>query len=180
MRVTALDRIELRPQNLGLEFQRRDRGILLIARAAAVDDQLKRVLRVAGRLHEAGPEVLEAGGVDPVVVALERLESYSDRGRAEQLRERRRDRLDPRPLPREVHVRVDRVANPGEHAALGLELSPSYSERLAESQPRLDPTRPVGRSIVVDDPLDPLAPDRDLGTVGHDRGVLERYALLVV
>jgi hypothetical protein len=33
---------------------------------------------------------------------------------------------------------------------------------------------------VVDDALDPLAPDRDLVAVGHDRRVLERDALLVV
>ena len=33
---------------------------------------------------------------------------------------------------------------------------------------------------MVDDALDPLAPDLDLVAVGHDRRVLERDALLVV
>ena len=36
------------------------------------------------------------------------------------------------------------------------------------------------RAVVVDDALDPLAPDLDLGAVGQDRRVLQRDALLVV
>ena len=70
MRVAAFDRLELRPQQLGLEAQRRDGGVLLLAGAAAIDDEVERVLRVAWGLHEPRPEVLQARGVDPRVVTL--------------------------------------------------------------------------------------------------------------
>ena len=96
--VAAVDGVELRPEHLGLEFQRRHRGVLLLARAAALDDEVERVLRVARRLHEPRPEVVEAGRVDPRVVALQCLEPHPDRGRPEQLGERRGHRLDPRLL----------------------------------------------------------------------------------
>src|SRR3954467_15103816 len=54
------------------------------------------------------------------------------------------------------------------------------AERLAEAQPRLGSAAALGRAVVVDDALDPLAPDLDLGAVRQDRGVLQRDALLVV
>src|SRR6185503_13104309 len=85
-----------------------------------------------------------------------------------------------RPLAREVHVGVDREADPGEHVPLGDELLARHAEGLAQAQPRLDPARPLGRAVVVDDPLDPLAAHLDLGAVGEDGRVLDRDALLVV
>ena len=88
MRIAAVDGVELRPQHLGLEAQRRDRRVLLLGRPAALDGEIERVLRVARRQHEPGAEVLEPRGIDPWVVALERLEPHADRARPEQLGER--------------------------------------------------------------------------------------------
>ena len=88
LRVAVLDGVELDPQHLGLEAQRRDGGVLLLGRAAALDGEVERVLRVARRLHEPGAEVLEPGGVDPPVVALERVEPHADRVGPEELGER--------------------------------------------------------------------------------------------
>jgi len=88
MGVAALDRVELSPQHLGLEAQRRHGGVLLLARPATLDHELERVLGVARGVHEPGTEVLEPGGVDPLVVTLERREPHPDRGRPEQLGER--------------------------------------------------------------------------------------------
>jgi len=137
-------------------------------------------LRVTRREHEAGTEVLEPRRVDPGVVALERVEPHPDRGRAEELGERGRDRFDPRPRAGEVHVGVDRVAHSGHDAPLGLELLALDAERLAEPQPGFDAARLGGGAVVIDDARDPLAPDLDLGAVGQDCGVLERNAALVV
>ena len=83
-------------------------------------------------------------------------------------------------LAREVHVGVDRVAHRGQHPPLRHQLLARDAERLAEPQPRLDAARALGRAVVVDDALDPLAPDLDLGAVRQDRRVLQRDALLVV
>ena len=136
--------------------------------------------RVARRLVEPRAEVVEPGRVDPRVVRLHRLEPHPDRGRAEQLRQRRRDRLDPRLLAREVHVRVDGVAHPGETRARsdsssrGRRRAPRRAAATTRSRPS------VGGAVVVEDPLDPLAPDLDLGAVGEDRRVLDRDARLVV
>ena len=125
-------------------------------------------------------EVLESFWIDPRIVLLERGEADADRRRAEQLGEGGRDRLDPGPLAREVHIGVDRIPHRREHPPLGQELVARHAQRLAEPQPRLDPALPGGRAVMVDDPLDPLAPDLDVGTVREDRRVLERDALLVV
>src|SRR6185437_15448590 len=54
------------------------------------------------------------------------------------------------------------------------------AECFAKSQPRLDATGSLGRAVVVDDPLNPLPPNLDLGAVRKDRRVLKRDALLVV
>ena len=88
MRVAALDRIELRPQNLGLEAQRRHGGVLALASAAALDGQVECVLRIAGGLHQPRAEVLQPRRVDPVVVPFQRLQPDADCGWPEQLRER--------------------------------------------------------------------------------------------
>ena len=53
MRVAALDRLELRPQHLRLELERRDRKVLLLARQAALHDEPERVVGVARRQLEA-------------------------------------------------------------------------------------------------------------------------------
>src|SRR3954454_23346732 len=138
------------------------------------------MLGVARRELEAGAEVLEAGRVDPRVVALERGHPDLDGRRPEQLRERRRHRLDPRLTAREVHVGVDRVAHGREHAPLGLELLARDTQRLPEAQPRLDAAGPRPRAVMVDDPSDPLAADVEVGAVREDRRVLEGDAALVV
>ena len=148
--------------------------------AAALDHEIERVLRVPGRLHQSRAEVLEARGVDPGVMGLQRLEPDPDRGRPEELGEGRGHRLDPRLLAGEAHVGVDRVAHRREHAALRLQCLPRDAERLAEPQPGLDAARPGGRAVVVDDAPDPLPPDLDLGAVRQDRRVLQRNAPLVV
>ena len=88
MRVTALDGVKLRPQHLGLEAQCRHRSILLLTRSAALHHELERVLSVARGLPESRAEVLEAGGVDPRVVALERFPPHANRRRPEQLGKR--------------------------------------------------------------------------------------------
>src|SRR5919204_142807 len=97
LRAPALDRVELGPEHLGLEPERRHGALLLLARRAALDDEVERVLRIARRLHQAAAEVLEPGRIDPRVVRLERREPDADRVGAEELGERRRDPLDPRP-----------------------------------------------------------------------------------
>jgi hypothetical protein len=104
----------------------------------------------------------------------------SSRLRPEELGERRRDRFDPRLPPREVHVGVDGVPHPRQHAPLRFELVTVDAERVSEPQPRLDPARTGGRAVVIDDPLDPQAPDRDLRAVREDRRVLDGDAALVV
>ena len=135
---------------------------------------------VARRLVEPAAEVLEAGRVDPRVVRLERREAHADRRRAEQLGQRGGDRLDPRPLPGEVHVGVDGVAHARQHALLGLELGARHAQGLAEPQPRLDPAAALRGAVVVEDPLDPHPAHVDLRAVGEDRRVFERDAALVV
>ena len=62
--------------------------VLLLGRAAALDGEVERVLRVARRLNQPRAEVVQAGGVDPRVVALERVEPHADRAGPEELGER--------------------------------------------------------------------------------------------
>jgi hypothetical protein len=113
-------------------------------------------------------------------MGLERRQPDADRAGAEELRERRRDSFDPGLAPREVHVGIDGVPHPRQDAPLGLELVTRDAQRLPEPQPRLDPARSGGRAVVVDDPLDPHAPDLELGAVREDRRVLDGDAALVV
>ena len=174
------DVVELDPQHLGLEAQRGDGGVLLLGRPTALDREVERVLRVPRRLDETGPEVLQAGGVDPPVVAFERVEPHADRSGPEELGERRRDGLDPWLGAREGHVGVDGVAHGGQDAPLGRELVARDAEGLPQPQPRLDATGALGGAVVVDDALDPFTAMVAVRHVGKNCSVLDRNADLVV
>jgi hypothetical protein len=113
-------------------------------------------------------------------VAFEPIEPDADRAGPEKLGERGGDGLDPRLGAGEVDVGVDGVAHRGQDPALRHEVVARDAEGLPEPQPRLDAARPFAGAVVVDDALDPFAPDLDLGAVRQDRRVLERDRLLVV
>src|SRR6185312_13860875 len=180
-RVAAVDRVELRPEQVALEGERRHRALLVGAGAAALQRHPERVLGVAGGERQPRAEVLEPGRVDPRVVLLERRDPHLDRPRPEQLGERGGDGEDPRFGAAEVDVGVDRVADAGKHEPLTADLVAVDPERFAQPQPGLDPARGLALgAVVVEDPRDPLAADRHLGAVGEDRRVLDRDRALVV
>src|SRR5690606_39875696 len=80
----------------------------------------------------------------------------------------------------EVHVRIDGVTNPGEHAPLAPQLLARQPHRLAQAKPRLDTPFALAGPVVVQDPDDPLAPDVDVGTVRENRRILDGDAPLVI
>src|SRR5256886_17606370 len=92
-----LDRVEQRPEHVALEVERGDGPLLKLASAAAFRDERERVFGIARRLLEAGAEVLEPGGGDPLLVSGDRREPPAPDGGGDQPRQRRPRRPAPRP-----------------------------------------------------------------------------------
>src|SRR5207249_2702692 len=114
----ARDGVQETPQDVALEFECRDGALLLGTRAAALYHETERMLRVARRLRETVLEVLQPVRIDPGIMAQDRREPLLHDQRREQLRERRRYRIEPGPRPAEIHVGIHREANAWEQTAV--------------------------------------------------------------
>ena len=138
------------------------------------------MLDVPRRLDQPALEVVQRLGRDPGVVLGKRLDPLRmDLGR-EQLGQRRGDGLDPRLRPAERHVRL--ADEPHAPAARAARPPSPPAARRAPSPSRIHismPPVPGLRAVVIDDPLDPVAPDLGIGAVGEDRRVLPRHRALV-
>src|SRR5262245_28027022 len=178
--IGLVDRVEHAPQHVALERQRRQCRCLRLRCDAVFPHHLETMFGVAGSLGQSRPEVAEFSGVDPGVVAFERGEPVSHQIRGEQLGERRRHRLDPRPGPREGDVGVHGESHAREQVSFVLDLLPGQADGLAEAQPRLDPTGSFGRAVVVDDALDPPSAYLTIRAVAEERPVLPGNVRLVV
>ena len=67
--------VEHRPENIALELERTDRGILQFARIAMFDCDFKRFVRIAAGLRDSAAEIIKAARVDPMVELFKRGES---------------------------------------------------------------------------------------------------------
>ena len=99
--------------------------------------------------------------------------------RREEFGQRRAHRLLPGGPAREVQVGIDGEADTGQQVLVRAELLAGESHRLAQLDPGIDPSLAVP-PVVVEEALNPEAPDIAVRAVGEDRGVLARDVDLVV
>ena len=137
-------------------------------------------LDIAARQADAALEVMQAGAVDPRVVLRPIGQPLLVDFRREQFRQRRTRRLLPGRAPRKIHIRIHGEADPRQHITRLSTLRARKPGGLREPQPGLDAARIIPITVVIQNPLHPLAAHRAVRAVGEDRGILDRDVDLVV
>ncbi len=98
----------------------------------------------------------------------------------EQLGQRTAGRFLPVGTTSEVDVGIDGEAYAGQHQLLRQHLLAIQTHRLGQAQPGLDTALLTGRTVVIEDALNPLAPGFAIRAVGEDRRILQRDVDLIV
>ena len=104
----------------------------------------------------------------------------ADDGRREQLRERRRDRLEQALLGDEVHIGLDREAGARQQALERGDVVAVEAEAVGELEPARDAALPRRGAVVIDQAAAPFAADFAVGAARDQARILHRDHRLVV
>ncbi len=178
--VSRVERVELRPEHVGLEGQRGGRRILPFGRIGVVQNIGQAEGDVTRRLLEPLAEIGDGLVVGEVVMREQPGDALLVDARREQLGQRRGDGLEQRRLADEPHIGIDREPRGRQHPLAGGDVVRVQAHRLGQPVPAVDAALAALRAVVVLDAAAPGHAQAPVLAARDQRRVLQGNPALVV